>query len=250
MMYSCAIFSKDTPSLYDAQQLKIDTIIKKADIKKDDHILEIGTGWGTMAVELVQQTGCKVTTTTISEEQYQFAKAVIEKYGLEDRITLIKEDYRRLKGSFDRIISIEMLEAVGHKYLPTYFKQISHLLADQGKAVIQSITIQDEFYHAYKKNTDWIKKYIFPGGHLPSVGHIKSLIKELPLELNDLENIGSHYVTTLDKWKQAFIKKIPEVKTLGFTDIFIRKWIYYFEYCMAGFAEKHIENYQLVFIKK
>ena len=250
MMYSCAFYPSDESSLYDAQKEKIKKIIDASNIKPGMNILEIGSGWGSVAIELATNHDCHVTTVTISQEQFQFVKQKIQDLNLTDKITLLFQDYRHLDGTFDRIISIEMLEAVGHKYLPVFFNKVNDLLNDSGKAFIQSITIRDDAYHAYTSSTDWIRKYIFPGGHLPSVDHIKHIIKNTNLSLSFAENIGPHYVKTLQDWKEKLQTNIKDVKALGFDDIFIRKWFYYFEYCQAGFHADHVRDYHLIFDKQ
>ena len=250
MMYSCAFYPDKKTSLLDAQKEKIQKIIEASDVKPGMHILEIGSGWGSLAIELATNHNCRVTTVTISKEQFNYVKEKIKNLNLTDKITLLFQDYRHLDGTFDRVISIEMIEAVGHKYLPTYFKKINDLLTESGKAFIQSITIRDEIYHTYKSKTDWIQKYIFPGGHLPSVSHIKEIIKNTNLSLTFSENIGPHYIQTLEDWKITLLKNIETVKSLGFDDTFIRKWLYYFEYCQAGFKADQVRDYHLVFDKK
>ena len=167
-----------------------------------------------------------------------------------DKIDVLFQDYRFIKGEFDRVVSIEMIEAVGHKYLPVYFNKINTLLNKTGKALIQAITIRDDVYNDYKSNSDWIRKYIFPGGHLPSVGHIKSLLDNTNLNLSKADNIGLHYVKTLEDWKKAFFAKLDEIKKKGFDEEFIRKWHYYFEYSQAGFMQEYIQDFHLVFDKK
>tara|TARA_Y100001968_G_scaffold333113_1_gene394202 strand:- start:24 stop:1976 length:1953 start_codon:yes stop_codon:yes gene_type:complete len=250
MMYSCAYYPKKETTLFDAQKEKISKIIHSSDIQPGMRVLEIGSGWGSLAIELATTYDCHVTTVTISKEQFQYVQDKIKSLHLTHKITLLFQDYRHIDGVFDRIISIEMLEAVGHKYLPVYFKKINDLLADSGKAFIQSITIRDDIYHSYKSSTDWIRKYIFPGGHLPSLEHIKGLIQQTNLTLTFSENIGPHYVNTLQDWKEKLLTNINRVKTLGFDDMFIRKWLYYFEYCQAGFSANHVQNYHLIFNKK
>ncbi|MBI60108.1 hypothetical protein CL657_02700 [bacterium] len=250
MMYSCAFYPNEQTTLNEAQKEKINKIIQGSDIKPGMRVLEIGSGWGAIAIELASHYNCHVTTVTISKEQFSYVKTKINELGLADKITLLFQDYRHLEGVYDRIISIEMLEAVGHKFLPVYFNKINDLLTDSGKAFIQSITIKDDIYDTYKANTDWIRKYIFPGGHLPSIAHIKNIIQHTKLSLTTSENIGMHYVKTLDDWKIKFLSNLDHVKSLGFDDLFIRKWLYYFEYCQAGFSANHIQDYHLVFHKQ
>ena len=250
MLYSCALYPNKNASLAEAQEHKMNQLIKKADIKKEMSVLEIGSGWGSMAIEMVKQTGCKVTTVTLSREQFKYVQNRIKELDLAENITVLYQDYRKIKGQFDRVVSIEMIEAVGHKYLPVYFNKINNLLTQTGKAVIQAITIRDDVYDDYRKKSDWIRKYIFPGGHLPSVGHIKHLLKETSLTLSQADNIGLHYVQTLEDWKAMFFQRINDIRKQGFNDEFIRKWHYYFEYSQAGFMQEYIQDFHLVFDKK
>ncbi len=250
MLYSCALYPSETATLAEAQEHKMNQIIKKADIKKGMTVLEIGSGWGSMAIEMVKQTGCNVTTVTLSREQFNYVQNRIKELGLTKNITVLYQDYRKIKGQFDRVISIEMVEAVGHKYLPVYFKKINDLLTQTGKAVIQAITIRDDVYDNYRKKSDWIRKYIFPGGHLLSVAHIKTLLQDTCLNLSQADTIGLHYVKTLEDWKIMFFEKITEIKKQGFSDEFIRKWHYYFEYSQAGFMQEYIQDFHLVLTKK
>ena len=250
MLYSCAIYPSEDATLSQAQQYKMDQIIDKLNISPGMNVLEIGSGWGSMAIEIVKKVDCKLTTVTISKQQYNYVKKRIEDLNLTDKITILYQDYRYVEGEFDRVVSIEMIEAVGHKYLPVYFNKINQLLNSTGKALIQAITIRDDVYDTYKRNSDWIRKYIFPGGHLPSVGHIKTLINDTNLSLSQADNIGLHYVKTLEDWKCLFFAKLDCIKKKGFDDEFIRKWHYYFEYSQAGFMNGYIQDFHLVFDKK
>ncbi|PLX72382.1 MAG: DUF1365 domain-containing protein, partial [Desulfuromonas sp.] len=251
MTYSCALFDSDEESLEQAQINKYRTIIEKAGITADDHVLEIGCGWGGFALEAVRQTGCRVTGITISREQLELAKQRVERAGLEDRIELKLCDYRHIDGTFDKIVSIEMLEAVGHSGLAPFFRSCGKALHPGGTAVIQVITISDESYDAYRLSSDWIRKHIFPGGHLPSVQIMKELVaKQQCLDFADLENFGNHYAETLDRWRKTLITKKQEILALGFDEAFIRKWEYYFSYCEAGFKSQKIDLAQLVLKKR
>ncbi|MEM7346058.1 MAG: cyclopropane-fatty-acyl-phospholipid synthase family protein, partial [Chloroflexota bacterium] len=247
MTYSSAVFETPDQSLEAAQRHKLQKIIKKARITADHHILEIGSGWGSFSIEAVQQTGCRVTTVTISEAQYQLAKQRIEAAGLSDRIDIKLCDYRRLEGQFDRIVSIEMIEAVGHDFLPDYFKTCDRLLKPNGLMVLQAITISDQRYDGYRKSSDWIRKHIFPGGHLPSLNAIsEALTRHTSLIVEDLENIGPHYAPTLARWRDRFLASEGSIRTLGFDDTFCRKWLFYFAFCEAAFSKRYLNNLHLV----
>jgi cyclopropane-fatty-acyl-phospholipid synthase len=247
MFYSCAHFESETDSLKDAQLRKAHDLIRKADLKEDEHVLEIGCGWGGFAIEAVKQTGCRVTGITLSEEQLKLARERVESEGLSDRITFELIDYRHVEGSFDKIVSIEMLEAVGHEYFGTFFATCDRLLKPDGKAVLQVITIPDERYEQYRRRTDWIQKHIFPGGLLPSVPILRKAMEQAStLRITDLEDIGPHYAPTLAEWRKRFTAHHEKLLELGYDDVFQRKWIYYFSYCEAGFATRYIGNHQLV----
>ncbi len=247
-MYSCAIFESNDEPLLRASHRKLDAICQSLAISPNDHILEIGTGWGGFAIHAAVNYGCHVTTTTISKEQYAYTRSRIDELQLNDKITLLFDDYRDLSGEFDKLVSIEMIEAVGHEYYPAFFKQCNNLLKPGGKALIQAITIQDKEFNAYKNSVDFIKKYIFPGGCLPSVNEILNVTsKHTSLNLSGLRDIGLHYATTLAKWREAFLANLPKVKALGFDDEFIRCWDYYFCYCEAGFRQRYISTAHLIF---
>jgi cyclopropane-fatty-acyl-phospholipid synthase len=250
MMYSCGIYKDEADTCEDAQRRKIAALIEKAGIGPDDSVLEIGCGWGGFAIEAVKQTGCRVTGITISEEQYRLAQERVRKEGLEDRITILLQDYRHIEGVFDKIISIEMLEAVGHKYLGAYFAACDRALKPGGKAAIQVITIPDQRYDEYRRETDWIQKYIFPGGHLPSVtALLQAATKSSSLLIVRLEDIGPYYARTLKDWREQFIKQHDRIAQMGFDESFRRKWIYYLAMCEAGFANLVLGNIQVVFRK-
>ena len=250
MMYSSGVFNSSDESLCSAQKNKIHKLINMADIKKHHHILEIGCGWGGFAIETVKKIGCKVTAITISNEQYKYTCDRVKSECLEKYIEVKLCDYRDLKGSFDRIISIEMLEAVGHEYYGTYFNKCDYLLKSEGKFVLQVITIPDERYDSYKNNPDWIQKHIFPGGMLPSLYHITKAIKDnSTLEISCIDDIGLHYAKTLSYWRKGFINRINEIDLLGFKKDFQRKWIYYLSYCEAGFKEEFTNDLQILITK-
>lgn len=249
LMYSCAQFTK-TDNLNEASIHKLDTICRKLHLSPTDHLLEIGTGWGGLAVHAATNYGCKVTTTTISQEQYNYTKKIIQKHSLGDKITLLLQDYRKLEGKYDKLVSIEMIEAVGVKYFSRYFQQCSRLLKNNGLFLLQSITISEQRYHQYLRGIDFIKKYIFPGGCLPSVSSIMNNITEdTDLTILGLEDISLNYAKTLRAWRNNFIENINKIRGLGFNDTFINKWIYYFSYCEAGFLERNTSTYQFLFGK-
>lgn len=247
MQYSSAIFSPDAISLAAAQQNKMRIICERLDLKASDHVIEIGTGWGGLAIYMAEHVGCKVTTTTISDAQFQFAHDKIENLNLQDKITLLKQDYRNLEGTFDKLVSIEMIEAVGHEFMPTFFKKCSSLLKPDGKMLIQSITIADSRYEAYRKSTDFIQKYIFPGGCLPSIAIIAThMAKYTDMVVNEVYDIGLHYARTLHCWNQAFEGSWPELKQLGYSEEFRRLWLFYLCYCEGGFIERVISTHHII----
>ncbi|RDX35841.1 class I SAM-dependent methyltransferase [Kangiella sp. HD9-110m-PIT-SAG07] len=249
MMYSSAIFTADE-TLEVASELKLKTICEKLDLKPNDNVIEIGTGWGGMAIYAAKNYGCHVTTTTISEQQYQYAKERIEAEGLEDKITLLKNDYRDLKGQFDKLVSIEMIEAVGHHYLDTYIKKCSELLKPDGLALIQAITIEDRRYKQALKSVDFIKRYIFPGSFIPCVSAVvSSSAANSDLRLINLEDFGESYAKTLNHWRQRFNSNLEQIKEQGYSQEFTRMWDFYFCYCEGGFIEKSISDTHLLFAK-
>ena len=247
MNYSSAYFNSKSESLEQAQLNKLDRLIDRLHVLPHHHVLEIGSGWGSAAIRIAQRTDCKVTTLTLSQAQYDVVIGKIESLGLQDRITVLLEDYRNHRGMYDRILSIEMIEAVGHDYLPTYFKTIDTLLKPNGIVVLQAITVPDHRYDRYRSRVDWIQKHIFPGGHLPSVAKIQSiLLSDTSFGIEFLENIGPHYATTLSEWRRRFLENESIVRELGFGNEFIRKWVYYLSYCEAGFADRYINTVQMV----
>ncbi|TFG93074.1 MAG: DUF1365 family protein, partial [Syntrophobacterales bacterium] len=247
MTYPCGLFLSPEDTLEDAQKNKLDSIIRKARITRDDHVLEIGCGWGGFAMEAVRQTGCRVTGITVSAAQYDYALELVRKAGFEDRITILLRDYRSIKGMYDKIVSIEMLEAVGHRYFGTFFRCCENLLKPGGRMVLQTITIPDQHYEVYRKGTDWIRKYIFPGGHLPSLTAIRSaMTNHSSLTIDHVEGIGLDYVLTLREWRRRFLENIDTVSPMGFDRKFQRKWLYYFACCEAGFAARALGNVQIV----
>lgn len=250
MMYSSALFEDATMTLESASEAKLDEICRQLELQPDDHLLEIGTGWGGMAIHAAKHYGCKVTTTTISVEQYQYALAAVESEGLQDRVILLCEDYRNLRGQFDKLVSIEMIEAVGHDYYQDYFSRCSALLKPNGKMVIQAITMADQRYEQARDSVDFIKRYIFPGGCLPSIAVIaEHLAKDTDMQMVHLRDITEDYAMTLAHWRQRFMQQLDAVRSQGFDDNFIRMWDYYLSYCEGGFRERVIGTVQLAFAK-
>ena len=250
MTYSCGVFLNDDSSMKEASIEKLDRFCRKLKLTKDDKVLEIGTGWGSFALHAAKNYGCHVTTTTISDNQFGYVSDLINKEGLSSQIALLNSDYRELEGSFDKIISIEMIEAVGPQHIPGFFDKVSTLLRPGGLMALQGITYNDPDFEAYKNSVDFIRKYIFPGGCLVSVSQIKESIKaKTDLTLVDLEDITQHYARTIKHWRQDFLKSLPEIRSLGFSESFIRIWEFYLVYCEAGFLENLIGDFQFVFAK-
>ena len=247
MTYSCAIFKDKESSLEDAQQEKIRELISKAELKPTDKVLEIGCGWGSFAIKAAKEIGCHVTAITLSEEQKQFVEERVQKLGLNRLIEVKLLDYRKLEGSFDKIVSIEMIEAVGHKYYGMFFKVCDKLLKPGGKIVIQAITIPDQRYTFYRFGCDWIQRHIFPGGSCPSLAALSSAItKDSSLVVNRVENFGAHYALTLSEWRSRFLESFESIRPHGFDDKFKRLWIYYLTYCEEGFTCKALDTLHLV----
>lgn len=238
MTYSSAVFPGAASSLAEGQWHKYDLICRKLDLRAGDELIEIGTGWGGFALHAAGEFGAKVTTTTISQEQFDLAKQRVQEAGLSDQINVVKQDYRTLTGRYDKLVSIEMIEAVGHDYLPTYFRKIEELLKDDGEALVQAITIQDQYYEQMRQGTDFIREYIFPGGHLPCNREmLKATGENTELRLFHLEDFGLHYARTLAMWRDTFHRHIEQVIALGYNREFRRMWDYYLASCQAGFAE-------------
>ena len=250
MTYSCGIFANQDTTLEEASLAKYDRIIEQLEIKDGHTVLEIGCGWGGFAKRLLETTGAKWAGTTISQQQYNYAKEIIEHGNWEDRATLLQEDYRNLQGSYDRIVSIEMIEAVGHEYLPTYFSKISDLLANDGAALIQAITMPDHRYDQYLKEVDYIRTRVFPGSCVPSISAMVSAVaKKSDLRPTGIHDIGYHYSRTLREWRMQFLAKEEDIKKLGYDDSFRRAWIYYLCYCEAGFEEGYTGDIHLLLTK-
>ncbi|MFT7617605.1 MAG: cyclopropane-fatty-acyl-phospholipid synthase [Planctomycetota bacterium] len=247
MTYSCAVFESATDSLEQAQEAKYDRLCRKINLCASDHLLEIGTGWGGFAIHAASNYGCKITTTTISEEQFALANERIKAAGLEDRIQVVKKDYRDLEGKYDKLVSIEMIEAVGHEFLEAYFKTCSDRLKPDGMMALQVITIADQRYEKLRRSTDFIQRYIFPGSLLPSIAIMSRAISRVTdLRITHLDDMTPHYAKTLGIWRERFFDKIEGVRTLGYSEEFIRMWHYYLSYCEAGFSERCTGSIQLV----
>ena len=248
-MYSCAIFTKPESSLHEASITKIDRICKKLNLSPADHLLEIGTGWGGFALYAAKNYGCRITSTTISQEQFIFSENLIKKNGLQDQVTILKKDFRELEGQFDKLVSIEMIEAIGHRLYKTFFQKCGQLLKPEGLLAIQAITITDNLFHESKDFIDFIKQYIFPGSCIPSISALCSAASSSDIKLFHLEDITPHYARTLKEWRTNFLQNKSRVKNLGLTNPFIRLWLFYLCYCEGGFIERQIGNVQMVFTK-
>ncbi|MGM0631854.1 MAG: class I SAM-dependent methyltransferase [Pseudomonadota bacterium] len=247
MMYSSAVFRDQAQPLEDAAVAKLRHIATRLDLRPDDHLLEIGTGWGGMALLAAREYGCRVTTTTLSREQYQHTLQCVREAGLEDRITVLMQDYRDLRGQYDKLVSIEMIEAVGHQYYRDYFRKCTSLLKPDGLMLIQAITISDQRYDRARRKVDFIQRYIFPGGCLPSNSVIASHVaRHTDMQIVGLEDITHDYALTLAHWRQRFLRQRRAVADAGFSDAFIRMWDYYLAYCQGGFMERVIHTAQIL----
>ena len=250
LMYSSAIYLNESESLETAQQRRLQRICQKLDLQPGQRLVEIGTGWGGFAIHAARHHGVHVTTTTISQRQHDLARERIDRAGLGDRITLLLEDYRDLKGRYDKLVSIEMIEAIGHQYLDTYFAKVSGLLENHGSALIQAITIEDHRYQRALTDIDFIKRYIFPGSFIPSnAAMLGAVARSSDLRLTHLEDIGPSYAMTLRAWRQRFQAALPEVRKQGYSEAFIRMWNYYLCYCEGGFLERSIGDVHLLLSK-
>jgi len=251
MTYSCGLFRRHGDSLEEAQANKIRSVIEKARIDAHDHVLEIGCGWGGFAIETVKATGCRLTGITISREQYAYALDRVRRAGLEGRIEILLEDYRTVQGFYDKIVSIEMLEAVGHEHLGTFFERCERLLKPDGLIVIQVITIPDQRYDSHRGKPNWIQKHIFPGGVLPSLTAIcRAMTADSSLIVDDLENIGIHYARTLRLWRERFMQAGKELERQGISRSMQRTWIYYFAICEAQFEKRVLNDLQMVLTRE
>jgi cyclopropane-fatty-acyl-phospholipid synthase len=250
LTYSAGIFETPGTTLADASRAKLERICRKLGLCPRHRVVEIGSGWGSFALHAATHHGCHVTTTTISREQHARVSELVRERGLGDRITVLLADYRDLRGTFDRLVSIEMIEAVGHDFLPTYFAACSRLLAEDGEGLIQAITMPDRRYERYRRESDFIRRYVFPGSCVPSLGAINDALRRASdLALVHLEDIGPHYARTLRCWSERFEHNLDAVRALGFDERFVRLWRYYLAYCEAGFAERYIGVAQLLLRK-
>ena len=250
LVYSCAYYENAEDTLEKAQISKFERICQKLQLQPEDHILEIGTGWGGFAAYAAGNFGCRVTTTTISKEQHDYASKLFTSNVDGDRIHLLFQDYRNLTGQFDKIVSIEMFEAVGYDYYDEFFGVCDRLLKPEGSMLMQTITILESKFEQYRRQSDWIEKYIFPGAELSSVVEIqRSLSRKTSLQLFHLEDIGIHYALTLNEWRHRFLDRVGDVRQLGFDENFVRMWDYYLAYCEGAFRERYISDVQLVLTK-
>jgi len=250
MTYSCGVFERPDSTMEEASLAKYERICKAIDLREADHLLEIGTGWGGFAIHAARTRGCRVTTTTISRAQYEWARARVAEAGLDDRVEILLRDYRDLRGRYDKLVSIEMIEAVGHQYFPTYFRTCSELLAEHGRMALQCIVIGDDVYDQATRNVDFIKRYIFPGGCLPSLEVIaRQVAEQTDLVITAGEDITAHYGETLRRWRRRLYENAQAIRARGYPDSLLRMWEFYFCYCEAGFAQRHIGTAQIVFEK-
>jgi cyclopropane-fatty-acyl-phospholipid synthase len=250
MMYSCAVFDPPSCTLEEASLAKLERICEKLDLRPEHHVLEIGTGWGGFAVYAAERYGCRVTTTTISREQGAFARERVRRAGLEDRVTVLLEDYRELQGTYDKLVSIEMIEAVGWQYLRTFFRRCSELLSNDGAMLLQAIVIEDGAYEVEKAGRSFINTYIFPGGCLPSMEVIsRTVARVTDLRAVHLEDITAHYAITLERWRERFTAAGERLSELGYDERFRRLWRLYLSYCEGGFRERRIRDVQLLLAK-
>lgn len=250
MAYSCAVWERPDMTLQEAQTAKFDAIARRIGLNRDSHVLEIGTGWGGFAVHAARKYGARVTTTTISERQYAHARDLIARENLDDQVTVLREHYRDLRGTYSHVVSIEMIEAVDWRLYDEFFTTIASRLRPNGLAAIQAITVPDREFDRSKRWRDFMKRYIFPGGCLPSVAAMIDTTKRVTdLSVIDLRDIGRYYVTTLRHWREALDGRLDAARSLGLSDAFLRMWRYYFAYCEAGFAERRISDVQLVFAR-
>ena len=250
MAYSCGIFPNPQSTLREASLAKFERVGRTLQLCGDDQLVEIGSGWGGFALYAAKNYGCRVTTTTISKRQYEFTLRRVREEGLADRVTVLCDDYRNLAGQFDKLVSIEMIEAVGYEYFDTYFKACSNLLKPDGMMLLQAITIPDQRFDRYRRSVDFIQRYVFPGGCLPSLGSIcRSLGRVTDLRPVQLDDLTPHYARTLEIWRRRFDENIDKVRALGFSEEFLRLWEFYFCYCEAGFRERIIGDVQLLLCK-
>ncbi len=248
LTYSCGIFERPDASLRDASIAKYERLCHKLDLGPADHVLEIGSGWGGFALHAAGTRGCRVTTTTISREQHRLALERVGAAGLADRVTVLLQDYRDLAGRYDKLVSIEMIEAVGHRFYRTFFRKCAELLKPGGRMALQAITIDPRFYHRARREVDFIKRYIFPGANIPSVPVLQEAAeRHTGLALVHLEDITPHYAETLKHWRKNFLARWDRLRAQGFSEEFRRLWEFYFCYCEGGFRERFLGDVQMVF---
>ena len=251
MTYSCGIFTHPHRSLKEASLAKYERICRKLDLGPSDHLLEIGCGWGGFAVYAAENFGCRVTATTISQRQFEHAQQRVRDSGLQDRVSIVAQDYRQLTGSYDKLVSIEMIEAVGHEYLDEYFKTCCQLLRPDGMMLLQAITIADQHYETYRRRVDFIRQYVFPGGLLPSVEAIcRSTSRSTDFRLFHMEDITPHYAQTLACWRQRLHENLPAIRQLDLPQELLRLWEFYFCYCEAGFRTRRLGCVQILFTRQ
>ena len=250
LMYSSAIWTDPTDTLEAASERKLERICRKLDLKPTDRVVEIGTGWGGFALYAAQHYGCHVTTTTISREQHALASERVAAAGMDGHVDLLLEDYRDLDGQYDKLVSIEMVEAIGAPYLDTYFEKLGSLLKPDGLALVQAITIEDQRYEQALKSVDFIKRHVFPGSFIPSISALLAAkTRASDLGLIQLEDFGSSYALTLKAWRERFMARLPQVRAQGFDDRFMRMWEFYLAYCEGGFRERSIGVAHLLLAK-
>ncbi|MEZ6129725.1 MAG: cyclopropane-fatty-acyl-phospholipid synthase family protein [Planctomycetaceae bacterium] len=250
MMYSCALFAEPAMSLTQASWAKVDRVCQQLQLSPADHVLEIGTGWGGFALHAAKHYGCRITTTTISEEQFRYASDRISSAGLRDRVTVLKQDYRDLSGQYDKLVSLEMIEAVGRQYLPQYFATCDRLVKSTGAMLLQTITMPEQRFQQYASSVDFIQKYIFPGGFLPSITELQNCVQtETDFRMLHLHDFGHHYARTLKLWRDRFHNRLDDVREQGFSERFIRMWHYYLCYCEAAFLERATGLVQMVWAR-
>ena len=250
LTYSAGIFESAHATMADASRAKLDRVCRKLALSPGDRVVEIGSGWGSFAVHAASRYGCRVTTTTISREQHAVVERLVRERDLADRVQVLCSDYRDLRGTFDKLVSIEMIEAVGHEHLPRYFGVCADLLHEGGEALIQAITMPERRYGQYRRQSDFIRRYVFPGSCVPSLGAILAAAAGTAgFSPVHLEDIGPHYAETLRRWRAAFEARLDAVRGLGFDERFIRLWRFYLAYCEAGFEERYLGDVQLVLRK-
>ncbi|MBD3403757.1 methyltransferase domain-containing protein [candidate division GN15 bacterium] len=246
MTYSCGVFPTDDASLEEASIEKLDRICRKLRLQPDDEVLEIGGGWGSFAIHAARTYGARVTTTTISDEQFTYMQEAVAREGVSDRVTVLRKDYRELTGQYDKIVSIEMIEAVGYDNVPGFFEVCGRLLKPDGMLALQAITMSDRYYSDYRRSVDFIQRYVFPGSCLVSQSHLLQSVAGVGLVPEHIEDFGLDYATTLRRWRERFLTRLEDVRELGFDERFIRLWEYYLAYCEGGFRERSIGVMQLI----